>query len=477
MGQEIETHRFDKRDFEAFSDRLTRETRLLRELADGGRLSGRAPVAGFELEAWLLGPDLAPAPLNQAFLEHLGEPAVSAELALFNIELNNEPVELTGGALGRLEAEIEAICRQAQNTAKKIGARLVIIGILPTLAPKHLSVRYMTPMKRYRALNEQVLRLREGRPLRLNIVGREHLAGEHGNVMLESAATSFQIHMQVPAEAAHQYYNASIIASAPLIACGANSPYLFGKDLWDETRIPLFEQAVETGGFEGVARGPLRRVSFGNGYVRESIVECFERNLRHYPVLLPMQFETPDARFSHLRLHNGTIWRWNRPLVGFDDDGNPHVRIEQRVLPGNPSVPDAVANAALFYGLAVSLCMPSEELADRLGFACAKDNFYQAARFGLDARIDWLDGKRVGVRNLLEEKLIPLAYEGLDRLGIEGTEAKRYLGIVAGRVRCGRNGCVWQREFTERHGRDMHKLLSGYLERQSEGAPVHEWTT
>ncbi|MEA3410871.1 MAG: glutamate--cysteine ligase [Pseudomonadota bacterium] len=477
MGQEIETHRFTERDFEAFSDRLNRETRLLRELADGGRLSSHRPVAGFELEAWLLDDNLAPAPLNQAFLEHMGEPEVSAELALFNLELNNEPVELTAGALGRLEAGVDAIWRHAQDTAKTIGARLITIGILPTLEPKHLSQRYMTPMKRYRALNEQVLRLREGRPLRLNIVGREHLAGEHGDVMLESAATSFQIHMQVPAEQAHLYYNASIVASAPLIACGANSPYLFGQDLWDETRIPLFEQAVETGGFEGVARGPLRRVSFGNGYVRESIVECFERNLRHYPVLLPTRFETPDSRFSHLRLHNGTIWRWNRPLVGFDDDGNPHVRIEHRILPGNPSVPDAIANAALFYGLAVALCMPTDELAERLPFACARDNFYQAARFGLDAKIDWIDGHRVGVRNLLADKLIPLAHEGLDRLGIDAAEARRYLGIVAERVASGRNGCAWQREFTERHGRDMRKLLSGYLERQTEGAPVHEWRT
>jgi gamma-glutamyl:cysteine ligase YbdK (ATP-grasp superfamily) len=476
MGQEIDTYRFTSKDFDLYRDRLRQETELLSRWFMDCKLSQRGPVAGFELEAWLIDKACHPAAINQEFLKKMGEPLVSPELAQFNIELNNEPRLLMGRALSELEHELAAIWAQAAQVAEDLDAHLLTIGILPTLSESELSPRYMSPLKRYRALNEQVLRSRRGRPLRLDIVGRQRLRSEHSDVMLESAATSFQIHLQAPCERSHRLYNAAIAISAPMVAAGANSPYLFDLDLWDETRIPLFEQSVEIGGFEGAAQGPLRRVSFGSGYARESILECFEENLMHFPVLLPVQLDGPIEHLSHLRLHNGTIWRWNRPLIGFDEDGTPHVRIEHRVLPGSPSIADAIANAALFYGLTEALCMDPHELMRGLPFAQAKDNFYQAARYGLSAQVSWFDHDRVNIRQLLLAELLPQARQGLARLGIETEDIDRYLGIIQGRLEHKQNGCQWQRGFVARHGTDRGALTRAYLERQGTGQPVHQWT-
>jgi gamma-glutamyl:cysteine ligase YbdK (ATP-grasp superfamily) len=475
VGQEIDTVQFKARDFNQYTKRLQRETELLAEWARTGKLSSRGPVAGFELEAWLVDENLQPAPINKAVIEAMADPFATLELAQFNIELNIEPERLMGHALSRLEDALNHSWTRATAIAKNLSARLLTIGILPSLHAEHLSLENMSELKRYQALNQQVLRSRGGRPLRLDIVGNQHLKAEHDNVMLESAATSFQIHLQVPFERAHRLYNAAIAASAPIVALGANSPFLFGFDLWSETRIPLFEQSVEVGGFNEVAQGPLRRVSFGSGYAAHSIVECFTENLQHFPVLLPMLFDSEPEEFNHLRLHNGTIWRWNRPLIGFDEDGTPHVRIEHRVLAGSPTITDAIADAALFYGLVEGLRTEDTRLEARLPFAQAKDNFYQAARFGLNAHVTWLDGNKTGVRALLLNELLPLARHGLLTVGIEPAECDHYLGIVKQRVQQNQNGARWQREFVKRFGPDMKRLTAAYAGRQQDGAPVHTW--
>jgi hypothetical protein len=332
----------------------------------------------------------------------------------------------------------------------------------------------LSSMNRYVALNHEILRLRGGRPLQLDIHGKDILRAEHNDVMLESATTSFQIHLQVPPELAVRAYNASIIASAPLVAVSANSPYLFGKDLWAETRIPLFEQAVEVGGYEEESHGPMRRVTFGSGYARQSIMECFTENLEHYPVLLPTTFDTPADEMEHLRLHNGTLWRWNRPLLGFEN-GEPNLRIEQRVVPAGPTIVDSFANAAFYYGLTHALCEMESAPEDIMDFAQARDNFYACAQQGLDAHIIWLDGEKHPAKSLLRNVLLPLAKEGLTDLGIYNKDISKYLSIISGRVRTGRNGANWQRSFVAKYGNDMKALLTAYMSRQHSGKPVHEW--
>ena len=475
MGQEIKESHFTPQDFEEYAQRLREETELLVEWFRSNIFSPRARMAGFELEAWLIDDEAQPAPVNDVFLKRLNNPMVVPELARFNVELNDHPQHLWGSALSRLEASLGETWRQCMRVAEEMQTHLLMIGILPTVKESELSPANMSDLKRYRALNEQVLRLREGQPLELDINGREHLKTKQHSVMLEAATTSFQLHLKVHPNVAARAYNASIIVSAPLVAASANAPYLFDHDLWDETRIPLFEQSVSVGGFAGASQGPLRRVTFGSGYVRESLLECFIENQQHYPVLLPATFHEGLEQMAHLRLHNGTIWRWSRPLIGFDYDGMPHLRIENRVVPGGPTVVDVIANAAFFFGIMQSLMTAEIPPEKQLPFAAARDNFYAAAHRGLDAHVDWFGEKRCGVRALILDELLPMAQRGLEALEIDTADIDRYLGIIRMRVETAQNGAAWQRAYVARHGRDLAAMTNAYRRRQESGIPVHEW--
>jgi hypothetical protein len=332
----------------------------------------------------------------------------------------------------------------------------------------------MSPLQRYHALNEQVLQRRHGLPLCLDIRGQDHLFTCHHDVMLEAATTSMQIHLQVSPVEAVRFYNAAQILAAPMVAVAANAPYLFARDLWDDTRIPLFEQSVAVGGF-AAKHCRATRVGFGTGYAQHSLLECFQENLDCYPVLLPIAFTEGMDRLHHVRLHNGTIWRWNRPLIGVETDGRPHLRIEHRVASAGPTVVDVVANIALFLGLVHALGRQAEAPEQRLAFTQARANFYAAAKDGLRAEVVWLEGGSVPLRTLLLDKLLPLAREGLRELGMED-EIVHYLdAVIVPRVRTGRNGAAWQRAFVARHGSDMQALAAAYLVRQRRGLPVHEW--
>ena len=475
MGQEIADTRFTDADFSAFSDKLRAETALLHDWFRDAAFSTRDRVAGFELEAWLIDAQARPAPINDRFLAALDDPLVVPELARFNVELNAAPVALQGGALSHMLSGLEATYARCRTTAATLGADLLCIGTLPTLTETHLTPGNMSDLKRYRALNEQVLRQREGRPLHLDINGHEHIKTTHRDVMLEAATTSFQLHLKVAPERAMRFYNLAQILSAPMVAVSANSPYLFGRDLWDETRIPLFEQSVEVGGFAAAACGPLRRVSFGSGYARDSLFECFQENREHFPVLLPMHSDSAASELAHLRLHNGTIWRWNRPLIGFDDDGAPHLRIEHRVVPSGPTLIDSIANAAFFFGLMEFLGTGEIPPALLLPFSVARDNFYAAARDGLRAQVHWQHGRHLRMQQLILNELLPMARRGLQQLELEHADIELFLGVISERTALARNGCAWQRAYVERHGRDWQALTQAYRTNAGTGRPVHEW--
>ncbi len=471
MGRDIAASQFTERDFSRFSARLRQETSLLERWFDEGRFDDGAPSVGFELEAWLIKPDATPAPRVEELLERLDNPLVVPELATFNIEFNGTPTALCDDVFSKLALELEATLAQTNAAAAQLNTRLAMIGILPTVRPQHLTLEFMTPRDRYRALNEQVFALRHERPLKLLIEGRDRLELLWHDVMLEAGATSFQIHLKVRPDEAARVYNASKIVSGPMVAISANSPYLFGQDLWDETRIPLFEQSVSVGG--AVLQ---ERVNFGFGYARESILETFRSNVDRYPVLLPHLMDDPPELLAHLRLHNGTIWRWNRPLIGFGPDGRPHLRIEHRVVPAGPSVSDAIANAAFYFGLMRDLAHEERPPESRLMFLHAQKGFYTCARAGLDAEIPWLDGKSLPVTRILADDLLPRAKRGLLEVGVEATEVAHWLGIIDNRLKSGQTGARWQRAWVARHGPDMTGLMESYLERQASGRPVHEWT-
>jgi len=468
MGIEIEKEAFEREEWPRFLKCLEAETQLLAEKVQRGESSLSLPVGGFEIEAWLVDAQMRPAKANKAFLEACESELATMELAQFNFEINTTPHSLEGEVFKKFAQEMQQTCRHAQHVTEKMGLRTLTIGILPTLQAEDFCLENMSEMKRYKALNAQILNARKGKALTIEIASqKEGLKFEHNSVMLEAAATSFQIHTQITYETAHHYYNASILASAATVAISANAPYLFGKELWHETRIPIFEQSVNTG--EG-----KKRVSFGSGFAKETILECFQENIEAYEVLIPLFFEVPQEKFEHLKLHNGTIWRWNRPLVGFDSDGTIHFRIEHRVMAAGPTLVDMLANALFYYGIATAL---AEEVAAG-EFACdfetAEKNFYAAAKEGLACTILWR-GEVHTMRELLLELFLPMAYRGIAQLEIAREDAEFYLDIIRQRVESGQNGAAWQIAYIEKYGDTMQKMTEAYWRHQQSGAPVHTW--
>lgn len=475
MGQEISDTHFTDSDFDLFRRRLAEETRLAQQTFVGQGFAQTGRTAGFELEAWLLDRNFYPEPCNQRFLARMADPLVVPELSRFNIEVNGSPQALRGSALRLLEGELAATWSRCARTAHELEATVVAIGTLPTLRESDLNLGSMTPAKRYVALNQQVLKARGGRPLTLDIDGIERLATTHDDVMLEAATTSFQVHLQVPAGQIARYLNASMLLSAPLVALSANSPFLFGRALWHETRIPLFEQSVDCGDASDVSD---RRVSFGHSYVGADVIDYFADNAARYPVLLPLVSDAPPADFAHLRLHNGTVWRWNRLLIGFDDapggGRSPHLRIEQRVMPAGPSLIDMMANAAFYYGAAHMLARRPLPPESTLPFERTRANFYTAARDGLQAQLAWIDG-RSGTASDVLQQLVPLAREGLHQLEVDAADIDRYLDVISMRLKTRQNGAAWQLAHHAKH-RDLYRLTADYLAHQRSGLPVHEWT-
>lgn len=474
MGTEISSTRFSEADLQRFSTRLAAETAALGAFARAGGFADARYVAGFELEAWLLDHTGHPSPVNEAYLRLLDDPLVVPELSRFNVELNAPPVEMGAGVLAALEASLLATWGKCQQVAHGMDTVLAMIGILPTIRDEDLTLANMSAMHRFEALNAQVLQQRGGAPIRIDIEGSDALHLRRSDVMLEAATTSFQLHLQVPFAQAARYYNASLITCGPLLAASANSPLLFGRRLWQETRVPLFEQAVDLGGYAGLAEPTLRRVTFGRGYVA-NLLELFDENLEHYPALLPIALHEAPDRYPHLRLHNGAIWRWVRPLVGFDAAGVGHVRLEQRVLPSGPTVLDMAANAAFYYGLVHALVRRPEPAEAGLAFAAARGNFYAAARNGLQAELSWLDGRHHPAHELVREIALPLAREGLQAFGLPDAEIEHFLGVVEARVRSGQTGAAWQLQRLSQLDGDVQRMMDDYLENQRSGAPVHEW--
>ncbi|MDH5393386.1 MAG: glutamate-cysteine ligase family protein [Gammaproteobacteria bacterium] len=475
MGQEINKRRFDNSDFDLFAIKLKNETELLRQWFAESRFESDKLMAGLELEACLVDSNFRPAAVNETFFETADSDYLTPELAKFNIELNVDALPLNTGVLTGLRQSLQQHWHNCRRAAQLMATDVIAVGILPTLTDADLSTENMSKMVRYEALNEQVLSKRKGKPLRLNIVGKENLQSLHYDVMLESAATSLQIHLQVPQEKAVAYYNASVFVSAFTVAAAANSPFLFGKSLWEESRIPLFEQAVESGGFDAAANGPLHRVSFGSDYCRQSLMECFDENLKHFPVLLPMNFATAPQALQHLRLHNGTIWRWNRPIIGFNDKHEPHLRIEHRVMPAGPTITDQLANIALYYGLVNYFAEQDTVKSEMKAFSTAKDNFYNAARFGLKASVKWSDGNSYSLQKLFKEVLLDYAALGLRKLGVDKKDSDFYLHVIKQRVASGRTGSNWQQMFVRRYGKDMRLMTQQYFIRQNSDKAVHQW--
>ncbi len=471
----------------AFTRRMLSELTALEELLESGRVEAGVQRMGAEQEMFLVDPSGRPAWVGPDLLAHLPEGRFASEIGVFNLEANLPPRHIGSGMLAQLHADLSDAVGLADRVARQHGARVALVGILPTLSLADLDLGCISPADRYLMLDHALVEMRGG-PFRVSIRGRDTLDLERGDVMLESANTSFQLHLQVDPDSFAPLYNLAQLISAPQVAAAANAPLLLGRRLWQETRIALFEGAVDTRTRSEAARGMPLRVGFGTGWVQESILELFREDLARHRLALTCE---PDEsaldvvraggspKLSALMLHNGTIWRWNRGRYGVAD-GVAHIRIENRVLPAGPTPSDAVANAALYYGLMFDMAEEAVSIPERLSFDDARNNLVDAARLGPDAMLTWLDGEVISARHLLLDRLIPSARQGLASLGVSGEQIDQYVGIVEARVSTGRTGARWMLEGLEHlrgHGRrDAPALLVcemlGHLQAD---CPVHLW--
>lgn len=449
---------------------------------------------GIELELNLADADGMPRMVNGTVLDRIASHDYQTELGQFNLEVNIVPHRLEGRVFDQLAEELRTSLGYADRQAAEDAAHIVMIGILPTLTEEELVLANLTEADRYTLLNDQIMAAR-GEEIILDIEGVERLSRTSESIAPESACTSLQLHLQVTPDRFADVWNAAQAVSAVQTAMGANSPFLFGRELWQESRPPLFQQATDTRPPELRAQGVRPRTWFGEKWIT-GVHELFEENLRYFPALLPICDEEDPLevlaaggtpQLGELVLHNGTVYRWNRPVYGVVD-GVPHLRVENRVLPAGPTVADVLANAAFYYGLVRALAEESRPVWTRLSFADASANFDAACRHGIDARLRWPRSGRGGglvtvpAVELVEEELLPLAEAGLKSWGIEAGDRERCLSVIAGRCRNRTNGASWQSAAFRRAGEaglDREKALAAVTRSYSElartGEPVHSW--
>ena len=491
MGEHDADQQFDEKTSQAFMKALLEDLRALEYMiATGGFETGVARI-GAEQEMFLVDRNMRPAPISLEVLDHAKDSRLTTEIARFNLEANLTPLSLTGRCFQQMEKELNELLSLVRKSAETFGADVLLSGILPTLQKSDLTLENLAPIPRYSQLNEGVMRLRGG-PFSIHIKGLDELQISHDNVMMESCNTSFQVHFQTsPAEFA-SHYNMAQAITAPVLAAAVNSPLLFGHRLWQETRVALFQHSIDSRSRTQLARGQPTRVSFGDRWLKNSVVELFHDQISRFrPIMITQPDEDPfqllargeTPLLSALRMHNGTVWRWNRACYGVAD-GIAHLRIENRALPSGPTVQDEMANAAFFVGLMIALPPEYGEIAKRLSFDDAKENFFAAARNGLNAQLKWLDGKSISATSLILNELLPLARAGLKDARVDSSDIDKYLGVLEERVRSGQTGAQWMLDSlvsVKRHmghePNDMRTriLTSTILARQKENKPVHEW--
>jgi len=488
MGEHSVEQEVDQKKSQAFMKAVLDDLRALAFMLEQGRVESGVTRIGAEQEMFLIDGDLRPAPLSPEVLEQTKDPRLTTEIARFNLEANLNPLLLTGACLSEMDQELNELVSLVRKEAGAFGADVLLSGILPTLLKSDLTLDNLTPSPRYRELDRGVIRLRGG-PFAIHIKGLDELHLTHDNIMMESCNTSFQVHFQSNATDFVSHYNMAQAITAPLLAAAVNSPVLFGHRLWQETRVALFQHSTDARSRPQLARSQPTRVSFGDSWLEHSVIALFhDQILRFRPIMITQPDEDPfqvlargeTPLLSALRMHNGTVWRWNRACYGVTD-GVAHLRIENRALPAGPTIVDEVANAAFFAGLMLSLPQEYGDIAKRMKFDDAKSNFFRAARHGLDAQFNWIDGQNHTASSLVLDHLLPLAREGLANASVNSTDVDKYLGIIEERVRSRQTGARWilkSLEGMEDVGQkdiSQRRLTAAMLACQKQGEPVHRW--
>jgi CBS domain-containing protein/gamma-glutamylcysteine synthetase len=488
--KEIDSALADAKRRREFMSAILADLRALERMLREGKFETGVRRIGAEQEMFLIDRSWTAAKGVLPILEKLKDSHYTTELGQFQLEANCDPQPFSADGLSRMEKQLDELVDKARKAAGELGMYAVLMGVLPTMRKVDLGLDNMTPSPRYMTLNKIMNELRGG-AFEVSIKGLDELIIEHDSVMVEACNSSFQVHLQVDPKEFARMYNLAQLLAAPTVAIAANSPILFGKRLWAETRIALFRQAVDVR--NPASHHHLReseaRVSFGTAWIKDSIVEIFREDIARFRALVGTDLdEDPMAvldrgglpQLKALRLHNGTIYRWNRPCFGVLN-GKAHLRIENRVMPSGPSVIDQVANGAFWFGLMVELGARQEEVAGRLDFDQAGANFYTAAREGMGAHFVWLDGEELSASQLVLDRLLPIAEAGLRRQNINDDDVKKYLGVVDARCRTGRNGSRWLlsswNAFKAKapSGERANALVAATINRQLTGRPVSEW--
>ncbi|QQS00530.1 MAG: glutamate--cysteine ligase [Austwickia sp.] len=490
MGAEVGGADWSNQDRQRYREKVRQDLDVLERMLASHQFDAHAPTAGFEVEMSLVDDDMRPCRRNAEIIAALDDEAFVPELGRFNLELNVDPRVLVGDKGQELEEELVTRLHRVRQAGAELGCRPAAVGVLPTLLPEDLGDGWMSDNTRYAALNEAIMRAR-GEDISIDLEGStgERLAYYSDSIAPESACTSFQLHLQVAPQAFAAAWNAAQAIAGPQVAVAANSPFFCGKALWHETRIELFRQATDTRPVEIANQGVRPRVLFGDRWIT-SIFDLFEDNVRYYPALLPeVSDEDPVGvleageapELAELMLHNGTVYRWNRPIYD-TADGRPHLRVENRVLPSGPTPLDMVANAALYYGLVAVLAADERPIWSQMSFSAAEANFRHGARDGMLGRMYWPGYSTLTADELTLRHLLPLAQDGLAQAGVSSAASDRYLGVIEGRCLSRQNGATWQLECVRRledGGADrataLREMLRIYLEYAESNEPVHTW--
>ena len=475
MGQEVATSHFSRHDFQRFRHHLENETLLLEQQLKSPIFSDEGFSAGVELEAWLLDKNYQPNPNNKSFLKKISHPQIVHELARYCIEINGAPYDLQKStALSQMRTELNELWQLCHNTARKMGAYVLMAGTAPTLHDSMVTPKMMSESKRFFALQDQFMSHMHNEPIDIHISGSKndlHIARR--DLLLASCAAALHIHLKIPVSMASRFFNATQALSPAMVALSANSPFLFGRELWVDSRVPIFEQSLNYTTKLNPHQHP--RVFFGSGFARPSLIDYFKVNLQHHPPLLAPNLEDDPSDIAHLNLHNGTVWRWNRLVTGGQGDEK-HIRIEHRCADSGPTIIDTTANIAFYVGCAYALAYESPGIETQLSYPLLERAFYRAAQYGLQAYVNWRGGRVVRMKNLLLQELLPKAKWGLSRLGVPQTEVEFYIqDVLCGRVQKALTGSRWQHLFVQNYGDDFVRLTEAYFELQQEGLPVHTW--
>jgi CBS domain-containing protein/gamma-glutamyl:cysteine ligase YbdK (ATP-grasp superfamily) len=488
MGEHHVEQGVDERKLHEFTQALLADLRALAFMLEDGRIESGARRIGAEQEMFLVNRSLRPAPLALEVLERANDSRLTTEIARFNLEANLTPVDLIGRCFRSMHDELAEVLTKAREAAAEFGTEVLLAGILPTLRVSDLTLANLTPMPRYEELNRSVTALRGG-PFSIHIKGLDELQLSHDNMMMESCNTSFQIHFQVDPADFVVTYNIAQAITAPVLAAAVNSPLLFGHRLWHETRLALFQHSADARSRTQLARSQPTRVAFGERWLRHSVIELLHDQIARFrPIMITAPDEDPMqvlARgevplLSALRMHNGTVWPWNRACYGVSN-GVAHLRIENRALPAGPTIVDEIANTAFFVGLMLALPREYGDISRRMDFDDAKANFFAAARYGLNVQLKWLDGRRYPAADLILDHLLPFARQGLENAGVDTSDIDLYLGVIEERVRIGQTGAQWMLRSLaaneEQGPKDLgfRRLVSTMLTKQNAGEPVHTW--